>query len=138
MGSLNSSEKLFCSIVSGCWILKPDFIEDFENEINFDYGKYEWCVNEKMSSKDKKIVESIRKWRVRIQNEHISPFSRWNVKIYSVPNKFENFKNLIICGGGSLNDSIPYTHVFADKEYKGEIAEEKHLITDSIFSYLFK
>lgn len=138
MGSLNSSEKLFCAIVSGCWILKPDFIQDFQNEQNFDFEKYEWRSNETMSSKEKKIVNSIRKWRVKVQNEQIRPFSRWNVKIYASPNKLENFKNLIICGGGLLNEQLPYTHVFVDREYKGEVLEEKHLVADSIFSYLFK
>lgn len=138
MGNLNSSEKLFCSIVSGNWILKPDFIEDFQNEQNFDFEKYEWSVDEVMNPKDKKIVESIKKWRIKIQKEHMRPFSRWNVKIYAMPNKLENYSNLISCGGGTMDEKIPYTHVFKDRDYKGEISEENCLSVDAIFSHLFK
>lgn len=138
MGNLNTSEKLFCSIVSGCWILKPDFIEDFQNEQNFDFEKYEWCIDETMNSKDKKIIDGIKKWRIKVQKDNIKPFSHWNVKIYASESKTESYKNLITYGGGTINDRIPFTHIFTDKDYQGEISETNYLNADAIFSYLFR
>lgn len=138
MGSLSSSEKFFCSLVSGCWILTPDFIQDFENQANFDFEKYEWTSSDDMTQRDKKTVDSIRKWRTRIQDTRRKPFHRWNAKFYCPEYKLDNYKNLILAGGGSMDDSRPYTHIFVDKNYGGEIKEDKSVSADSIFSYLFK
>jgi len=137
-GSINSSEKLFSSIVSGCWILRPDFIQDFENQPNFEFERYEWTSQPGMSSKDTKIAEAIRKWRERLQNGGNKPFHKWNVKIYCAEDKKENYTNLIVNGGGSMDESCEYTHVFVDKGYKQLVPEKNAKNSNYIFSYIFK
>lgn len=138
MGSLNSSEKFFSGLVSGCWILRPDFIQDFENQPNFDFEKYEWTPTAEMSQKDTRIVESIRKWRIRVQEGEKRPFQRWNVKIYCPENKKDNYTRLIENGGGSMDNLRAHTHVFVDRGYRSSVGEENAASVDSIFAYLFK
>lgn len=138
MGTINSSEKFFCSLVNGCWILKPNFIDDFENQANFEYESYEWVSMDDMTPKEKKAIESIKKWRIKIQESKRKAFYKWNVKIYCTEAKMENYKNLILAGDGTMDDTKPYTHVFVDKSYKEKVNNEKAVSTDSIFSYLFK
>lgn len=138
MGSPNSSQKFFCSLVSGAWILRPDFVKDFDNQANFEYEKYEWTPSSGMTEKEQKVIRSIKKWRKRIQEGGHKPFYRWNVKIYCKDDKLENFRNLIITGGGEMNDIKNYTHVFLDKSYDGEVKDTITGNSNSIFSYLFK
>lgn len=87
MGVVNSSQKFLCSLVSGCWILRPDFIQAFENQPNFEYERYEWVSTESMNEKDRKSSDSCRKWRKIIQGGGKKPFYKWNVKIYSTEEK---------------------------------------------------
>lgn len=138
MGQLGLSEKFFYGLVNGIWILRNNFIDDFEDQQNFDFGKYEWRVTEDMGVKEKKHVEAIRRWRLRIQDGGKKPFYQWKVKLYALPNKFESYKNLIEHGDGSITDKDDYTHVFVDKSYVGEVCESGALSADCIFSYLFK
>ncbi|KAM0680077.1 DNA topoisomerase 2-binding protein 1 [Glugoides intestinalis] len=138
MGTINSSEKFFCSLVSGSWVLTPEFIEDFANQSNFEFEKYEWRYKDGMNEKEKRMIESVKEWRKRIQDVGKRPFDGWNVKIYSSESKLENYRSLISAGGGSMIDSKPYTHIFADKAYTGDTVEKKIMSSDSIFSYLFK
>lgn len=138
MGSLSSSEKFFSGLVSGCWILRPDFIQDFENQPNFDFEKYEWVPTAEMSQKDKRIAGSIRRWRTQIQEGGRRPFQRWNVKIYCPESKKETYMRLIENGGGTMNNKRAYTHVFVDKGYKSSVEEPNAASVDSIFAYLFK
>ena len=67
-----------------------------------------------------------------------SAFYRWNAKFYSPESKLENYKNLIIAGGGMTDINKPCTHIFVDKNYNGDVLEEQFTSADSIFSYLFK
>lgn len=138
MGTLSFSEKFFCSLVSGCWILTPNFIQDFENQPNFDFEKYEWVSLESMTPKEKKTVDSIKRWRIKIHENKMRPFRRWNAKLYCPENKLDSYRSLILAGGGLVNGDGPYTHVFVDKSYTEEVKEENTLAADSIFSYLFK
>lgn len=138
MGSINSSEKLFSSLVGGCWILRPDFVQDFENQPNFDFEKYEWVPTAEMSQKDRRIAGSIRKWRVQIQEGRKKPFQRWNVKIYCSDGKKENYMRLIESGGGSMDDSRSYTHVFFDRGCQSSVEEKNATSIGSIFGYLLR
>lgn len=135
-GAINSSEKFFSGIASGCWILRPDFIQDFENQLNFEYEKYEWASTPDMTSKDQKIAQAIKKWRMKIQNDGIRPFYKWNVKIYCSDDKKENYANFITNGGGTMNSSWEYSHVFVDKGFESMTKEPKVKTIDYIFSYL--
>lgn len=138
MGQLNSSEKFFSSLVSGRWILRPDFIENFENQSNFDFSKYEWRVASDMGEKDKHKAAGIEKWRKRIQGGGSRPFARWAIKLYAPDDKLENYTKLIVHGGGRLTDKDDYTHVFVDKGFAGEVKEPNSHNADYLFSYLFK
>lgn len=138
MGSLCLSGKFFSAVVSGCWILTPDFIQDFENQPNFDFEKYEWAGTPEMTEKDKKIANSINKWRTKIHTSGMKPFGRWNAKFYCSEAKLESYKSLIQAGGGEVADNKEYTHVFVDKGFFGEVDDERAVSVDSLFSYIFK
>jgi len=138
MGSLCLSEKFLCGVVSGCWILTPDFIQDFENQANFDYEKYEWVGTAGMTPRDKKTADSIRRWRTQIQTTGRKPFRHWNVKFYSAEAKLESYRSLIAVGGGETTDAKAYTHVFIDKSFTEKVDDERAVSADSIFSYIFK
>lgn len=146
MGQLNSSEKFFYSLVNGCWILRPDFIENFANQANFDFSRFEWSVSHtsdkenKMNLSDKEIkhIEAIRRWRIRIQEGGKKPFHKWSIKLYSPENKISSYTKLIEYGGGRVTQQDDYTRVFVDKNYRGEVKEKDSLSADYLFSYLFK
>ncbi|ORE00061.1 ANR32 [Hepatospora eriocheir] len=145
MGEINTSEKLFCSIVNGCWIIKPEFISEFgkfisdKDSLNKVFEKYEWKVEDKENnSKLTKIIKSIKTWRQRIQSGGKKPYYNWKIKLYCNKDKYDGYKKLIESGGGTLTSEKDYTHVFVDKNYKEQISESKNYSIDYLFLYLFK
>jgi hypothetical protein len=96
MGEFSLSEKFFGALVNGRWILTPDFIDNFENQQNFDFKKYEWVNGDE---KDKKKIESIRKWREKIQTGGKKLFCNWKIELYYNVEKYESYFKLIKHGG---------------------------------------
>ncbi|ADM11125.1 Rad4-like protein [Encephalitozoon intestinalis ATCC 50506] len=138
MGSVCTSEKFLSCLCNGGWILRPDFIDNFDNSANFDFGKYEWTADENTPEKERKIVASIKKWRERVASKGKPAFHRWIVRLYCDEQKRESYARVIVNGGGTITEGNEYTHCFVSKNYKGEVSAEKKYSTDYIFSHLFR
>lgn len=138
MGQPSISEKFLCTLVSGGWILRPDFIDHIDDCTLTGCENYEWVCTPEILEKDKKPVRSIRKWREQINQTGKRPFNRWVVKIYATKAKLRTYTMLIEAGGGKITQDDNHTHVFVDKDYGEEVKEIKVHSTDEIFAYLFK
>ncbi|WUR05075.1 BRCT domain-containing protein [Vairimorpha necatrix] len=138
MGNVSTSEKFLCALANGAWILTPEFIENFDNSIHFDYEQYEWKSDENTDDKDKKIINSIKKWRERNIKTGYPAFYKWKVKLYATEAKRQNFTRVIENGGGQVVTNETFTHCFIAKDYKDAVKEKKAYSTDYIFAYLFK
>lgn len=138
MGTVNTSEKFLCCLCNGGWILRPDFIDKFDNTPNFDFSRYEWTVSEDTLEKDRKIISAIRRWRERVEESGRPAFHKWVVKLYCEDQKRDSYSRVIENGGGRMATDDHHTHCFVSRTYKGEVNAEKKYSTDYIFSYLFQ
>lgn len=138
MGTVCTSEKFLSCLCNGGWILRPDFIDKFDNTLDFNFGEYEWVVDENVSEKERRIVASIRKWRERVASDGKPAFHRWIVRLYCEDQKKESYVRVIENGGGRVTEGSEYTHCFVSKTYKEEVPVEKKYSTDYIFSHLFR
>lgn len=138
MGNISTSEKFLSALCNGAWILKPDFIEEFDNTPLFDFAKYEWVCDEAIDEKDKKVISSIRKWREKVEKTGKPAFYKWVVRLYADEPKKQSYKRVIENGGGRVTEDGPFTHCFVGKNYKGEVGCKSKYSTDYIFSFLFK
>jgi hypothetical protein len=137
MGSVNTSEKFLSSLCNGRWILRPDFIDAFDGSSGFDFGKYEWHVAESTLEKDRRIVESIRRWRERVEISGRPAFHKWVVKLCCDDAKRESYERVISSGGGRITHEGDYTHCFIARSYRGDVPSGGQYSTDYIFSHLF-
>ncbi|KAF9762819.1 SMC5-SMC6 complex localization factor protein 1 [Nosema granulosis] len=138
MGNISTSEKFLSALCNGAWILKPDIIEEFDNSPHFDFAKYEWASDLGTDEKDKKIINSIKKWREKVEKTGKPAFNKWVVKLYADEPKKQSYKRVIENGGGKVTEDEKFTHCFVAKNYKEEVASKSKYTTDYIFSYLFK
>lgn len=138
MGAVNTSEKFLSCLCNGGWILRADFIDDFDNSPNFDFSKYEWDVRENMMEKDRKVVSAIGKWRKRVETSGKPAFHRWIVMLCCEDRKRDSYVRVIENGGGRITTEEDYTHCFVSKSCKEKTPTEKTYSTDYIFSYLFQ
>lgn len=138
MGQLSISEKFLCTLVSGGWILKPEFIEHISLDSIQNCSKFEWNCTSDTNHKDRKVIASVAKWRKQIERTGLKPFKRWRVKLYANESKLRTLSALIEAGGGVVTSENDSTHVFVDKGYTGEIKEKKSYSIDKLFAYLFK
>ncbi|TBU12069.1 putative BRCT domain-containing cell cycle checkpoint protein [Hamiltosporidium tvaerminnensis] len=138
MGSVSTSEKFLSCLAQGGWILKPNFIDDYDNSESFNFEKYEWSLDENFDENDKKIIASVKKWREKVLYEGKPAFYKWKVKLYCDDPKKESYIRVLQNGGATMTEADDYTHCFVDKKYTGKIKEHKYFSTDYIFSYLFK
>jgi hypothetical protein len=138
MGVVATSEKFLGCLSRGGWILRPDFIDDFDNSTMFPYEKYEWIVNEGTDPKDEKIISSIKRWREKVKRGGKYAFNGWRVKLYCENPKKASYMRVLEAGGAEIIDGDDETHVFVSKKHEGGVKEPHYLPTDYIFSYLFK
>lgn len=136
MKRLVQSEKFFSALSNGRWILRPEFLDDFHKQEEFDFVPYEWHEDAWMSEKEVKMARAIRAWRERINKGGNLPFHNWVVKIYCLPKKLSAYTRLIGHGGGRITHWGNATHVFVDKDYKEPVREANARSADSIFLYL--
>ncbi|KAI5169726.1 hypothetical protein PAEPH01_0947 [Pancytospora epiphaga] len=136
MKELVQSEKFFSALSNGRWILKPEFLDDFQGQESFDFASYEWREDTWMNEKEIRMTKAIRVWREKIGNGGNLPFYNWVVKIYCQQKKQGAFTRLIGHGGGRITHWGNATHVFVDKEFKGVVQETNTRSTDYIFTYL--
>ncbi|KAG5859575.1 BRCT domain-containing protein [Encephalitozoon hellem] len=138
METICTSEKFLSCLCNGGWILRPDFIDKFDNSLDFDFSKYEWTADENVPEKERRVAASIRKWRERVTSSGKPAFHRWVVKLYCEDQKKESYARVIENGGGCVTEGSEYTHCFVSKTYKEEVPVEKKYSTDYIFSHLFR
>lgn len=145
MQNFSTTEKLFGALVSGAWIIRPEyFMDERINNMTIMNNpeileNYEWVPDIKHNnSTNNKIISAIKKWRIKIQSGGHKPFYRWNVKLYASSKKYELYAGMIINGGGRMTENENYTHVFYDKSYRGEIKESTKISVSNIFEYLTK
>ena len=139
MGTLVTTEKFFCALVNGCWILRPEIFDELENNLTIDIQnesiceKYEWntenCLLTK--KKDLKIINSIKIWRIKIHNNKIKPFQAWKVKLCINKRDLPLYTTIIVNGGGTVV-TTDYTHMFVDTNVN------KVYPINYIFNYLIK
>lgn len=145
VGKLNTTEKFFCGIVSGSWILKPEILDECEEvgdaSLRDDLcAKYEWTTQNTVTKggRESKTVAAIQKWRRKLERTEHKVFYRWVVKLYASKTKYDLFSAVIKAGGGRMSLGDDHTHVFVDKTYKGEVKEQKHYSTSYIFEQILK
>ncbi|KAI4291233.1 hypothetical protein PAPHI01_0507 [Pancytospora philotis] len=138
MAEPRSSEKFFMALASGRWILQPEVLDGYQDQPSFDFAPYEWTAKDWMDAKQRKLVQSIHRWRVQIQNGGTKPFHKWLVKLYASDEKLQRLTKLIECGGGKITATGDHTHVFVDKSYVGTAPGGKTLRMDYLFAYLLK
>lgn len=138
MGAVSTSEKFLSCLCNGGWILRPEFVDHFDNSPGFDFGRYEWVVDENTAEKDRKVVASIRRWRERVAESGKPAFHRWVVRLYCEDQKRESYVRVIENGGGTVTEDSKHTHCFVSKSYGGDVAAERKYSTDYIFLHLFR
>lgn len=138
MGTVSTSEKFLSCLCSGGWILRPDFVDDFDNSPCFDFSRYEWTVDENTLEKDRKIVSAVRRWRERVEITGRQAFHKWIVRLCCDEQRRESYARVIESGGGRVTADDSYTHCFVSKSYDGDVPEGKKYSTDYIFSHLFQ
>lgn len=137
MGKINTSEKFLSAVANGCWILKPEFIDEFDNSDNFNYSKYEWVLDDTIEKHDRRLVGCIRPWRRYVANTNKPAFFNWRVKFYCDDEKKMNYQRVIINGGGVI-DNNDFNLIIKSKNYKDEVPESDVKSTDYIFLYLYR
>ncbi|EDQ31275.1 Dolichyl-phosphate-mannose--protein O-mannosyl transferase [Enterocytozoon bieneusi H348] len=147
MGTLVTTEKFFCALVNGCWILRPEIFDELENNLTIDIQnesiceKYEWntenCLLTK--KKDLKIINSIKIWRIKIHNNKIKPFQAWKVKLCINKRDLPLYTTIIVNGGGTVV-TTDYTHMFVDTNVNKNNSTDPTKVypINYIFNYLIK
>lgn len=138
MGKINTSEKFLSSLANGAWILRPDFMENYDHSGNFNFEKYEWKTDESICSEDIKIIESIARWRRYVMDVKKPAFSNWIVKLYCEGKKLESYTRVLENGGAEITQGDDYNHCFVAKNFLGNPELKNFKSTDYIFAYLFK
>ncbi|ELQ76388.1 Nucleotide excision repair factor NEF2, RAD4/CUT5 component [Trachipleistophora hominis] len=126
-GSLATSEKFLCAMVSGIPIIKP-------NITCTDLDSLMWTEDD-ADDNDKKIVRAVMYWRGVIRRTHRLPFSGWRVRLLCTKARIGSYQRVLVCGGAEIVDE-KWTHCFKSKDYDGEDVKGVRT-TDYIFSYLF-
>ncbi|KAF7683781.1 SMC5-SMC6 complex localization factor protein 1 [Astathelohania contejeani] len=142
MGTVTTSEKFLSVLSNGGWILRPDVIQILrdikpEDLPNYNFEKYEWKVDDNLDSCDEKVVQSIRKWRERININGRPAFYKWIVKLDLENSKKESYKRVLTNGGAKVIEEGEFTHRFVPKKKDLNLPKRVYT-TDFIFSYLFK
>lgn len=138
MGKVNTSEKFLSALANGAWILKIDFIDNFDNSPGFNFERYEWAAGEDVSDTDARIIESVAKWRKHVMETGRPAFYKWVVKLYCEDSRLESYKRVLSNGGARITDGDDFNQCFVSKNYKEAVLDKKAKSTDAIFAYLFR
>lgn len=147
MGAFVTTEKFFCALVNGCWILRPEIFNELENNLTIDIQnesiceKYEWNIKNCLltEKKDLKIINAIRRWRIKIHTDKIKPFHAWKVKLCINKKDLALYTTIIINGGGAVV-TTDHTHMFIDTstDKNNKINIPNVYPINYIFNYLIK
>jgi len=139
-GRVARSEKILCSVASGCWVLHPSYIpeslaqgrwleeERFEwgNELNgFLKEQLKVAAKEGKENTEVKLAAAARRWR--LQGAGGEAFSGWKVILVVPDQKKGQFERLIAAGGGKVVEGrAPFTnapeltHMLTESRYLGK------------------
>lgn len=138
MGRINTSEKFLSALANGAWVLRPDFVDNFDNSSSFNFEKYEWVVDESVSSADAKIIDAVARWRKHVMETEKPAFYKWVVKLYCEDAKMQSYKRVLVNGGARITEGNDFNQCFVSRNYKDPVPEKNVKTTDSIFGYLFR
>ncbi|KAG2381882.1 hypothetical protein C9374_005674 [Naegleria lovaniensis] len=111
MGSPSTTEKFFCCVASGCWILRPEYI-------SASYKQKQWLEEEPYQYNDGKLDAEVAlhlSTARRIRETKQRPFA--NLCVY-LADESPSYANIILAGGGKILTNVDNleqdlcTHIF--------------------------
>ncbi|XP_032667662.1 DNA topoisomerase 2-binding protein 1 isoform X2 [Odontomachus brunneus] len=109
------NEKMLGSIASGKWVLHCSYLRDSEREGRFlDEEEYEWgnpkskdTIPELNGEIERAIAAAAYRWRLKLLKKPNGPFSDMVALLLVAEEKYDQFKRLIVAGGGSVMQARP-------------------------------
>ncbi|KAF0975576.1 hypothetical protein FDP41_005570 [Naegleria fowleri] len=119
MGTPSTTEKFFCCVASGCWILKPEYVID-------SFKQQQWLDEEPFQYRDAKEgdLSSHFASAIRIRETKQQPFA--NLIVYFAE-AHQSYANIILAGGGKILTDVQNlerdscTHIFYSTDKSKEV-----------------